>query len=211
LSGNEKIQYGATQHSLPGVLSLRRYPNDEERILDIFTMESKTHIWRKINRIESARPRFTARTDVSSLNLCFKTDPVQDVFEPGNVTNGYARPFGLPNAWVSDGINETEWIEMGFSQPQSISSLILTFDSNLDCEIFNINRRMGTNIMPAVVKDYRVLYQHQNQFKKLIEVRDNYQRVNRLQFKETKTDRIRIEFTATNGSPDVRLYEVRVY
>jgi hypothetical protein len=211
LGGNEKIQFGATEHSLPGVLSLRRYPNDEERVLDVFTMESKTHIWRKINRIESARPRFTTRPDINAFNLCFKTDPVQDVFGPRNVTNGYARPFGLPNAWVSDGINESEWIEIEFDQPQSVDTLILYFDSNLDCEIFNINRKMGTNTMPAVVKDYRVHYNHQDKLRKLMEVRDNYQRVNKLQFKEINTDKIRIEFTATNGSPDVRLYEVRVY
>jgi len=211
IKGNEKIQFGAAQYSLPGVLSLYRYPNEEERILDIFTMEPKTHLWKKINRIDNGRPKFTMRTDVNIFNLCFKIDPVQDVFGPDNIKNGHARPFGLPNVWVSDGMDKSEWIEIEFDQPQSVSSLILYFDSNLDCEIFNIGRRIGMNTMPAIVKDYRVLFQHQNQFRKITEVRDNHQRLNKLQFKTVETDKIRIEFLATNGSPDVHLFDVRVY
>lgn len=43
------------------------------------------------------------------------------------------------------------------------------------------------------------------------EVRDNHQRGNKLQFKTIETDGLRIEFLSTNGSPDVHLFDVRVY
>jgi hypothetical protein len=77
--------------------------------------------------------------------------------------------------------------------------------------MWNLRHNKDFNVMPAVVRDYRVLYGERGRWKQLSNVTGNYQRVNRLAFDKIKTDRLRIEFGATNGSPNVHLFEARVY
>lgn len=208
---NEKLRFGATRQSLPGVITLSLQPNEQERILDVFTLQSKSHIWKRINRIDEGQPVHTESMDVSPYNLCFKISPVQEVYGPENIGNGYSRPYGLPNCWVSNGLEKSEWVEMAFDKPQTIDTLILYLDSNLDCQVWNVRREQDETVMPTLVKNYRVYCNDGKEWKKLTEVRDNHQRVNKLNFKKVKTDGIRIEFYSTNGCPDIRLYEARVY
>jgi len=42
-------------------------------------------------------------------------------------------------------------------------------------------------------------------------VKDNYQRHRQHRFKPITTSRLRLEVSATNGSPEARVYEIRVY
>lgn len=114
---------------------------------------------------------------VSPYNLCFKISPVQEVYSPENISNGYSRPYGLPNCWVSNGSEKTEWVEMAFDQPQTIDTLILYLDSNLDCQVWNVRREQDETVMPTLAKNYRVYCNDGKDWKKLTEVRDNHQRV----------------------------------
>ena len=208
---NESLWFGAVRGSFPGIITLAELPNPQDRILDVFTLQQKTHIWKMIDGITEGCPVHSSPIVVRPYNLCFRISPEQKVFEPENIRNGYSRPYGLPNAWVSDGMREPQWIEIDFDRPQMVGSLVLTFDSNLNCEMWNLRHNKDFNVMPAVVRDYRVLYGERGRWKQLSNVTGNYQRVNRLAFDKIKTDRLRIEFGATNGSPNVHLFEARVY
>ena len=208
---NDKMWFGVVRDSLPGIITLAKLPNKRDRVLDVFTLQTKKSLWKKIEKVIDGRPVHTSNTIVSPYSLCFQVTPTQQIYGPRNIQNGYARPYGLPNIWVSDGLQQMQWIEMTFNQTQSIESIIIYFDSNLDCHIWNIREQSDFNIMPTLVKDYRVYYDDLNQWRLLTQVTDNYKRVNRLQFERLETDKIRIEFLSTNGCPDVRLYEVRVY
>ena len=213
---NEKLYLGATQESLPGVISLRKYLNNNDRMVDVVTLRPKVHMWRIINSISKdnkdiwrdivhhVKESFVLRS------LCFKINPEQEVYGPDNINIGYARPYGLPNLWVSEDLEEKEWIEIDFGKPQPIRELILYFDSNFNFRLRNFER-YEFNAMSTIVKDYRVYYEDQNKYRELTRVEGNYQRVNRLRFEEIKTNKIRIEFIATNGCPGVHLYEVRAY
>ncbi len=77
--------------------------------------------------------------------------------------------------------------------------------------MWHVRREQDQTVMPNLVKNYQVYCNDGKDWKKLTEVRDNHQRVNRLHFKKVETDKIRIEFYSTNGCPDIRLYEARLY
>jgi len=198
---NENLYLGITQESLPGIISLRKYANNNNKTVDVFTLQPKKYMWRKTN------------------SICFKLSPEQEIYRADNINNGYARPYGLPNLWISEDIQRKgkEWIEIDFDKMQSISELNLYFDSDLNFRLDSVNinaaRKINHefNAISSIVKDYCVYYSDQGKYKELTRVEDNYQRVNRLCFKKIKTNKIKIEFTATNGCAAVHLYEVRAY
>jgi len=196
---NENLHLGVTQKSLPGVISLRKHANNNDRMIDAFTLKPKKYMWGK------------------SSSLCFKLSPEQEIYRADNINNGYARPYGLPNLWISEDLNRKgkEWVEIDFGKLESISELDLYFDSDLDFRLININNEdmppYEFNAIPSIVKNYCVYYSDQGKYKELTRVEDNYQRVNRLYFEKIRTNKIRIEFTATNGCSAVHLYEVRAY
>lgn len=215
---NEKLSLGATQKSLPSVISLRKYPNNNDRIIDIFTLQPKEYIYREINLLSKNNKSIgadlvhphPAKESFDLWSLCFKINPEPEVYGPDNVNIGYARPYGLPNLWVSEDLEQKEWIEIDFGKSQSISELILYFDSDFNFKLINI-KRYKFNLIPTIVRDYRVYYKEQDKYRELTRVEGNYQRVNKLRFKEVKTNKIKIEFVATNGCSGVHLYEVRAY
>ena len=214
---NEKLCLGTTQKSLPGVISLRKCPNDNERILDVFTLKPKDYIWREIESVGKKKKSIgagllhSAKESFGLRSLCFRINPEQDVYGPDNVNLSYARPYGLPNLWVSEDREQKEWIEIDFDRPQSIRELILYFDSNFNFTLRNIGKKYNFNVIPTIVKDYRVYYKDQDKYRELARVEDNYQRVNKLRVKQVRTNKIKIEFLATNGHSGIHIYEVRAY
>ena len=63
------------------------------------------------------------------------------------------------------------------------------------------------------MKDYRLLYRDSTSgdWKELVAVADNYQRIRRHTFDPVKATALRIEITATNGNDEARIYEIRCY
>ena len=147
--------------------------------------------------------------NLKGMTICFKVNPEQRVYGSENITNGYARPYGLPNIWLSEERVEREFVKLSWSKKKRLSEIILYFDSDL-------NRRISyqpsdTNVIPQIVRDYDVYYKTGNRYEKLQGVRGNHHRVNRIRVDSVETDGIKIEFLATNGCPRVGLYEIRVY
>ena len=73
-------------------------------------------------------------------------------FNPGNVTNGWARTIGeQPNMWASDPKEDLpQWVELSWDEPQRINSVYFAFDTNL-------SRKWATVPMPRqCVRDYDV-------------------------------------------------------
>lgn len=138
--------------------------------------------------------------------------------EPSNVSNGISRKLGASlNAWVSDGISENgETLIMKFSKPETIKQLRLTFDSDFRYPIritMSANRQGQQRIgIPAeLVKDYTVELVKAGKTVKTIEVKNNHQRLNVLDFEPTVCDSVRVNVRSTNGADRVTVYEVRAY
>lgn len=138
--------------------------------------------------------------------------------EPANVVDGYTRRLDeVSHAWVTDGISANgECLTMKFASPETLSQLRLTFDSDFSYPIrvtMAYNRQVQQRIgVPAeLVKDYTVTLKKDGKAVRAIEVKDNHQRHNILDFEPTECDSAEICVTATNGADKITVFEVRAY
>jgi hypothetical protein len=137
-----------------------------------------------------------------------------------NVVNGFVRD--LPSEWrnrwggrLQDG---AAWIELQWDAPQTIGHVQLCFDTGFDRELtlsesHVVRNRQQRGPQPETVRDYRLLYKSGtgDDWRDLMSVRGNYQRLRRHTFEPVTADALRIEITATNGAPEARVYEIRCY
>ena len=137
---------------------------------------------------------------------------------PANVINGISRKIeDETNAWISDGIREGgETLTMKLDAPQTLSQLRLTFFSDFKYPIRvtmapNRQKQQRDGIPAELVKDYTVKLMKDGKIVRTVEVKDNHQRHNVLDFEPTLCDTAEICVTATNGIEDVWVYEVRAY
>lgn len=141
--------------------------------------------------------------------------------EGANVTDGYARPFGLAHGWLSTPFDEAdrrgvavdpEWIELAWEEPRTLSAVQCAWNTRLT-DWFNVygHGHTGTRAEPETVSDYRVEYRDDDAWETLAAVRDNYRRFRRHTFDPVETDRLRLVVEATNGVPWVELFELRAY
>lgn len=138
--------------------------------------------------------------------------------EPANVVDGYTRRLDdVSHAWVTDGISANgESLTMKLASPETLSQLRLTFDSDFSYPIrvtMAYNRQVQQRIgVPAeLVKDYTVTLKKDGKAVRTIEVKDNHQRHNILDFEPTECDSAEICVTATNGADKITVFEVRAY
>ena len=138
--------------------------------------------------------------------------------EPANVVDGYTRRLDdVSHAWVTDGISaDGECLTMKLASPETLSQLRLTFDSDFSYPIrvtMAYNRQVQQRIgVPAeLVKDYTVTLKKDGKAVRTIEVKDNHQRHNILDFEPTECDSAEICVTATNGADKITVFEVRAY
>jgi hypothetical protein len=77
-------------------------------------------------------------------NICFRNmRPDSKLFGPENLVNGYNRPYGTPNLWISDvRKGEPQSISITFPRPTGIQDFVLYFDNCLEYDHFiEIDRR----------------------------------------------------------------------
>lgn len=137
---------------------------------------------------------------------------------PGDVANGISRKLGdTQNGWVSEGIApEGEVLTMRFEKEKTLSSVELTFDSDFRYPIRvtmapNRQKQQRPGVPAELVKDYEVRFFRGGELLHTECVRGNYHRRNVLTFPPVPCDRVEFRFLATNGAPDVSVFEVRAY
>jgi hypothetical protein len=77
-------------------------------------------------------------------NVCFRNMvPESELYGPENLVNGYNRPYGAPNLWISDDRpGEPQSICITFPHPADIEDFVLFFDNCLEYDHFiEIDRR----------------------------------------------------------------------
>ncbi|HHV60075.1 MAG TPA: FAD-dependent oxidoreductase [Clostridiaceae bacterium] len=139
--------------------------------------------------------------------------------EAVKVINGVARNIGeTMNLWCSDGIRDGgETLSLKLKEASKISQIRLTFDPNLSEErcitiskAFIEKQRVGVD--KELVKDYNLVVKNGDKVVWEHQVRGNYQRLNVIDLPEAVVgDQVQICVTATNGDPDARIFEVRIY
>lgn len=149
------------------------------------------------------RPEEPSRLKKLNKSICFKDlIPSQDMYNPANVVNGFSRPYGLPNGWISERIEGQEWLEFGFANPKNLDEIHLVFNSQLNLEHFD-------DPIEPLIQDYNVTLTLENGTKSEIKVRGNYLSLNKLQVHAQGVTQIRFDFCATYGSPYYEVFAVK--
>lgn len=140
-------------------------------------------------------------------------------YEAARVINGISRNMdGVINEWCSDGISpEGETLTLKLKQRALIRQIRLTFDPNLSEErCISVSRafidKEPVGVDKELVRDYAVKIYADGEEVWSRKVGGNYQRLNILETGgNVAGDEVRIHVTATNGDPDVKIFEVRIY
>jgi hypothetical protein len=120
------------------------------------------------------------------------------------------------HAWEAPLSGGPAWLELAWTQPQSISEVILKFDSGFQRELTltaSDSHTRGTvrEPQPETVRDYTVSVKSGSEWKTVADITGNHQRLNKVKFAPVNTSAVRIEVRKTNGIDSVRLFEVRCY
>ena len=142
-----------------------------------------------------------------------------DAYGASNLTNGYVRPYGGANIWLS-AQEENPSVKLVLDSEQTVSALEFFFDCSLSQEMVssrvldvdahhNIYLRSG--VSPALVRDFEI-YAVVNEGNVLVErVHDNFQRHVKVSFDPVVTQCVFIRFLRTFGAKNTGVYEIRVY
>lgn len=138
--------------------------------------------------------------------------------EANKVVDGISRRLeGDWHAWRSNSFSENgENLTMTFDNTEKLSELRFTFHSDFNYPIRvtmspNRQKQQRIGVPPELVKDYDVLLKKDGEVIRTINVRDNHQRLNVLNFDQTACDSVELKVLATNGAKEVTVFEVRAY
>jgi len=146
---------------------------------------------------------------------CFRVSPEPPVYCGANSVDGYSRPWGTPRVWMSQPMqaDTAEWIELDLGAERQIGRIHLVFNTNLTpwYDDFQNLHPTRENVVAETVKDYQLLIGRGGIYREVARVTGNFHRVRRHAFEPVVGDRVKVAVTATNGSPVVEIFEVRVY
>lgn len=149
-------------------------------------------------RAESSRPDGEATQVVSGVSRA-----ISSAFGPWAKDNSHC--------WESDGLPASLTVEL--AETREISEIHITFDSGFQRELILSPAQRTTDKVirgpqPETVKDYEIQIDGQT----VASVAGNYlrKRIHRLETGVSGRE-ITIKVTATNGTPNARIFEVRVY
>lgn len=138
--------------------------------------------------------------------------------EPEHVINGISRPTDEgDNCWEAEIGRDGAWITVDFEGETVLTQVQLTFDSNLNREIMpsltkNVRDRQVKGMPHELVKRYRVQLFKDGQEVCARDIEDNYQRLNRLEWKDgVECDKLTVTVLEAYGIDRARIFEIRAY
>lgn len=144
------------------------------------------------------------------VTMSFSIEPSQRCYRADQIINGVTRPYRSTNLWRSDPeANVPQWIELSWPAPVAVGVVELTFPGHLlrDFRFYPASYKD-----PQCPRDYIVWAWQDGEWKKMMQVEGNYQRHRKHKLEaKVRTDKIKIEITATNGSASAEIYEIRCY
>ncbi|MBW7473945.1 FAD-dependent oxidoreductase [Paenibacillus oenotherae] len=147
--------------------------------------------------------------------FCFRSLSATEAYSPRKAVDGYKRPYGGPNVWVSDELEAggEQWLELSWEHAIAAEEIIITWNDDVNEDLINLHHhRTSFEIIPELAKHYRLEARISGEWKTVVAIRDNRRRTNRIRLERpVATDALRITVEATNGSACAELVEVRVY
>lgn len=140
-------------------------------------------------------------------------------YGPHNLCDGYTRPYGKANAWLS-GEEAQPSIGITLDQRHPIQAISFFFDCGLSEEMVssrvqdvdshhNIHLRYG--VSPVLVKDFDIFALVGGETILVKQVRDNYQRHVKVLLEPVVTDALSIRFLKTHGAKHIGVYAIRIH
>jgi len=128
-------------------------------------------------------------------------------YKPANVINGWDRMVeNKESMWKSDSAQSLpQWIELDFEKATTVDTVQLTFVTKLD------GLRQKLPYAPQTVKDYELQALVDGEWKNVAAVKGNYRRHRIHTFDALDVEKLRVNITATNGTPEASVYEIRAY
>jgi len=152
---------------------------------------------------------------VNRTPFCFKVFPETTAYEAGAAIDGYTRPYAGPHTWVSNRMesDKPEWLSLEWESFVSLSDIHITFNDDVNEDLINLHHhRTSFEVIPELVKDYRIEAFVDGQWKTLLRETGNRKRKRTHKLPEpTRTNNIRIVIEATNGCPYAEIVEIRAY
>ena len=187
---NDSLAIGYKREITPLTVSMIKCKNKRETTWDAYRLCVKDCVYRQ-----------------PALSFCFS---VGEIHSASQLANGFTRPYGRTNMWVSDGACEGEYIDLKLDRTHKLSELVLTFDSGLNREYRN-SRSYDFSVMPELITGYGV-YAYTSEGEQLVySTDDNYQRVNRIDLAGIECDRLRVLFKSTGGIKRACVYNVSLF
>lgn len=149
---------------------------------------------------------------INRRNFVFRVKQT-NAFQPTKIINGYVRPYGGSNMWVTNFNGQPEAIELSWKGLQNIKQINLTFNDDVNEDIINLHHhRTYFDEVPELVKAFNLYYWEAGSWKRWWSVDQNRQRHLVKEFEQPiQTNKLKLELLQTNGSQQFSLFEVRVY
>jgi hypothetical protein len=141
-------------------------------------------------------------------NPAITITPALRAYSPGNVANGFARPYLGANAWVASAEDLTPQLYLKWETKQRVKRLYFSFDTDFDHPMESVLMEHPEYVIPFCVKSYRIL---DDAGVCLFTMLDNHQTRNEVVLTEAaETQSLTIEVMETHGTP-ATIFEVRCF
>lgn len=131
-------------------------------------------------------------------NVCFRNVlPRQNMFSAANLLNGFTRPYGRANAWMTK-TNEYEWVELDFGEGKHIEELQLIFNDDLKQDRPPLPQ-------PTLVRDYILTVDGED-----VTVEGNIHRKNSFVLGRV-VKKLRVTLLKNGGHPRFEMFGIRLY
>ena len=173
-----------------------------------------------ITGVQSARGNRRPWPEPRKDLFAFRIEPAQRPYEAANAINGFARPYILPNLWMSaesagPKAKRSPRLELSWRKERTIRQVRLYLSHDPDMQIPTMMMKYPFRAVPTVLKDFSVYARVGGRMKRVAKVRNNYRRMVVIDLKKAvRADLVRIVAEATNapgGTGRAEVYEVRVY
>ncbi|THG33994.1 FAD-dependent oxidoreductase [Glaciibacter flavus] len=148
-------------------------------------------------------------------SVAVRVEPDTQAYRPSMTVGGYARPFRGPQLWSSAPLHgdDSEHIELRWDQPQRVGGIELIFNDDVDEDLINLHHhRTPFEVMPELVRDYRLQYESDSGWVDVVVDSGNRRRLRRHTLKvPVETSALRLVVDATNGDEHAMVHGVRVF
>lgn len=147
--------------------------------------------------------------------FCFRALGETAAYAPDKAFNGYRRPYGGPQQWMSERlrVGTEAWLQLDWDEAFPLREIELTFNDDVNEDLINLHHhRTAFDIIPELVRDYRIEVWDGGTWRTLLRETGNRKRrrTHRLSG-SVSVSRLRVVVEATNGGEFAEIVEVRAY